>query len=129
MLRAKALDHVGLIVTDMERSLHFYSGALGLELLRRSGQGPDGTSSAVLRVGAQEINLFCVPDVVAAFPNQSQGIDHFCLAMETASIDELIGALQRAGIDIVRGPLERRDGTAVFVSDPDGIRVEIVVKE
>jgi catechol 2,3-dioxygenase-like lactoylglutathione lyase family enzyme len=32
MLRAKALDHIGLIVTDMERSLNFYRKALGLEL-------------------------------------------------------------------------------------------------
>ena len=31
MLRPKALDHVGLKVTDMEKSLHFYQT---LELLR-----------------------------------------------------------------------------------------------
>jgi catechol 2,3-dioxygenase-like lactoylglutathione lyase family enzyme len=129
MLRAKALDHIGLIVTDMERSLNFYREALGLELVRRSGEGTDSASSAVLRVGAQEINLFCDPDVVARFRNQSQGIDHFCLTIETPSIDDLIRALQPAGIDIVRGPLERRDGTAVFVSDPDGISVELAIKK
>jgi catechol 2,3-dioxygenase-like lactoylglutathione lyase family enzyme len=33
MLRPKALDHVGLKVTDKEKSLHFYP-MLGLELLR-----------------------------------------------------------------------------------------------
>jgi catechol 2,3-dioxygenase-like lactoylglutathione lyase family enzyme len=51
MLRPKALDHVGLIVTDMDRSLRFYQ-ALGLELMRRSERGAG--SSAVLKVGAQE---------------------------------------------------------------------------
>ena len=53
MLRPKALDHVGLIVTDLDRSLRFYK-ALGLELLRRSERCTG--SSAVLKVGAQEIN-------------------------------------------------------------------------
>jgi catechol 2,3-dioxygenase-like lactoylglutathione lyase family enzyme len=57
MLRPKALDHVGLIVTDLDRSLRFYK-ALGLELLRRSERCTG--SSAVLKVGAQEINVFVI---------------------------------------------------------------------
>ena len=59
MLRLKALDHVGIIVTDMDRSLRFYTEALGMELLRRRGSGNEG--SAVLRVGGTEINVFCNP--------------------------------------------------------------------
>jgi glyoxylase I family protein len=128
MLCAKAIDHVGLIVTDIERSLHFYSGALGLELLQRSGRGPDGTSSAVLRAGAQEIDLFCVPDVVPVSRSRAHGIDHFCLTMESAPIDDLITALWLAGADVVRGSIERRDGIAAFVGDPDGILVELAIK-
>jgi len=37
MLRPKDLDHVGLKVTDMDKTLHFYHQMLGLELLRTSG--------------------------------------------------------------------------------------------
>jgi catechol 2,3-dioxygenase-like lactoylglutathione lyase family enzyme len=46
MLRPKALDHVGLKVTGMEKSLHFYQ-TLGLELLRdirSEGRGACGTT-------------------------------------------------------------------------------------
>jgi glyoxalase/bleomycin resistance protein/dioxygenase superfamily protein len=66
MLRPKALDHVGLKVTDMEKSLHFYQ-TLGLELLRTSD------------------------------PKD-------------------------------KGPVERRNGTSVFVYDPDGVHVELRVE-
>jgi catechol 2,3-dioxygenase-like lactoylglutathione lyase family enzyme len=127
MLRPKALDHVGLTVSDMDRSLNFYVG-LGLELLRRSEQGPDGASSAVLKVGDQEINVFCRPDFVPIHRDEPHGIDHFCLMMESATIDDLVEALRQAGIDIVSGPVKRRDGTALFVNDPDGARVELQIR-
>jgi hypothetical protein len=37
--------------------------------------------------------------------------------------------LRQGGIDIVRGPVERRDGTALFIHDPDGVRVELQLKK
>jgi catechol 2,3-dioxygenase-like lactoylglutathione lyase family enzyme len=47
MLRPRALDHVGLKVTDMDKTLHFYQ-RLGLTLLRTSGPNADGLRSAVI---------------------------------------------------------------------------------
>jgi catechol 2,3-dioxygenase-like lactoylglutathione lyase family enzyme len=47
MLRPTALDHVGLKVTDMDKTLDFYR-RLGLTLLRASGPNADGLRSAVI---------------------------------------------------------------------------------
>ena len=127
MLRPKALDHVGLIVSDVDRSVRFYE-ALGLELVRRSEPG-SGRSAAVLKVGDQEINMFCNPELIEATRDQPQKIDHLCLMMESATIDDLVGALREAGLDIVRGPVKRRDGAAVFLNDPDGVRVELQIRD
>jgi catechol 2,3-dioxygenase-like lactoylglutathione lyase family enzyme len=127
-VRPKALDHVGLKVSDMDRSLRFYCEGLGLELLRRSDKAP-GVASAVIRVGAQEMNLFSDPafgDPPAG--GNPTGMDHFCFEVENGSIDELLAALARAGIAVAKGPVKRRDGTSLFVSDPDGVRVELSVK-
>jgi catechol 2,3-dioxygenase-like lactoylglutathione lyase family enzyme len=107
MLRPKALDHVGLIVTDLDRSLRFYK-ALGLELLRRSERCTG--SSAVLKVGAQEINVFCNSN--SADRSGPQRIDHFCLMMEGATIDDVVQALREAGLGIASGPVKRREGAA-----------------
>ena len=65
MLRPKALDHVGLKATDLDKSLHFYQ-TLGLELLRTSGPSANGGRSAVLKVGDQEIHVFYHSDFVSA---------------------------------------------------------------
>jgi catechol 2,3-dioxygenase-like lactoylglutathione lyase family enzyme len=121
MLRPKALDHVGILVSDLERSVRFYA-ALGVVVLRRR------EGAAVLKIGDQEINMFSVPDLAAASRDQAHGLDHFCLEMDSATIDDLVVALSDAGIEIVRGPTERRDGAAVFLRDPDGVRVELQVK-
>jgi glyoxylase I family protein len=126
MLRPKALDHVGLIVTDLDRSLRFYVEGLGLELLRR-GERPGGVSWAVLNVGGQEINVFCDPNFIAG-KKEPHRIDHFCLLMESATMSELIAALHEAGLEIVDGPTGRRDGAALFLHDPDDVRVELQIK-
>ena len=127
MLRIKSLDHVGLVVSDLDRSLRFYVEALGLELLRRRERA-DGTSSAVLKVGDQEINVFCNPNFIAG-TNELHRIDHFCLMMESATMSELIPALREAGLEIAEGPTDRRDGAAVLLHDPDGVRVELQIKD
>jgi catechol 2,3-dioxygenase-like lactoylglutathione lyase family enzyme len=125
MLRPKALDHVALKVSDMDKTLHFYHQVLGLELLRTSGPNADGVRSAVVKVGGQELNVFYHPNFVSVDKENPVGVDHFCLTMEAASVDDLIADLWQAGVDIFRGPVEFRDGTSVFVYDPDGVKVEL----
>jgi catechol 2,3-dioxygenase-like lactoylglutathione lyase family enzyme len=63
MLRLKAIDHVGLRVSDMDKTLDFYQ-RLGLTLLRTSGPNADGLRSAVIQVGSQELNFFSHPESV-----------------------------------------------------------------
>jgi catechol 2,3-dioxygenase-like lactoylglutathione lyase family enzyme len=127
MLRPKVLDHVGLVVADLDRTLRFYVDGLGLELLRRRDQD-GGRSSAVLRVGSQEINLFCDPAVTGSAGAAPRRLDHFCLEMDYATMGELVAALRDAGMPITSGPVTRRDGAGLFLSDPDGVRVELQIK-
>ena len=112
MLRPRAVDHVGVIVTDMERSLRFYQ-ALGIELIRLPRR-PGGAT--VLKAGETEINMFCNPDATAA--GGPQRLDHLCLDMDAATIDEVVAALGTVGITIASGPVGRSDGTALLFTTP-----------
>lgn len=128
MIRVTGLDHVGLKARDLEKTLDFYT-RLGLTVLRTSGPHADGVRSAVLRVGDQELNVFARPDFAADPTVHGRGLDHFCLLVSADSIQDVVEALRGAGIEVARGPVERRDGTAVFVHDPDGVRVELQIKK
>ena len=127
MLRLKGLDHVGLKVTDMDKTLQFYQ-RLGLTILRTSGPNAEGLRSAVIQVGSQELNVFSHPGLVSSGKANSIGMDHFCILVDSESVDDLIADLREAKIEIVKGPEKRRDGAAVFVHDPDGVPVELQLK-
>ena len=125
MVRPKALDHLALKVTDMDKTLHFYHQVLGLELLRTSGPNAEGGRSAVVQAGGQKIDMFYRPDFVSADKEKPVGMDHLCLIMDAASVDELIAHLRQASIEIFWGPVERHGSTSVYVYDPDGVHVEL----
>jgi catechol 2,3-dioxygenase-like lactoylglutathione lyase family enzyme len=127
MLRPKALDHLALKVTDMDKTLHFYHEVLGLELLRTSGPNAEGGRSAVVQAGNQKIDLFYRPDFVSADKDKPVGMDHLCLIMEDISVEELMTYLQQTEVEMFWGPVERHGTTSVYVYDPDGIHVELRV--
>lgn len=120
MLKVKNFEHVGIVASDFERSLSFYT-ALGVELLRRRGD-----AFAALKMGEAEINLFGNP--ARHYGTEPKPVDHICLCMDAASIDDLMLDLRDAGIAVASGPVKRSDGMALFVHDPDGTRVELLVK-
>ena len=129
----EAIDHLDLVVTDLERSLRFYT-----ELLRPLGytrtaeiegeQGervvyvgrPNGSGSVSVREakGRREYDRYDV------------GIHHIAFsATSREQVDERAEWIRSNGGTIESGP-EEHDYTpgyyAVFFYDPDGIKLEIV---
>jgi len=128
MLKLKSLDHVGLRVRDLDKTLHFYQ-RLGLTVLRTKGPDSVGLRFAVLQIGSQELNISCRPDYMPqSGEDNAVGIDHFCFEVSASSIDNVIASLKRAEIEIARGPMKRRDGASLFLIDPDGVKVELQLK-
>ena len=126
-MRLKALDHVGLKVRDLDKSLDFYQ-RLGLTVLRTKGPNTEGARFAVIQVGDQELNVSFRPEYASPANDSAVGIDHFCFEVDAASMDDVVADLRKAGIEILSGPMQRRDGSALFVLDPDGIHVELQLK-
>lgn len=126
-MNINGLDHLGLKVTDMDRSLRFYHDVLGLEVVHTSGPRENGGRSATLRVGSQKIDVFYRPDFVSADRDKPIGMDHLCLTVDSDSMENVMEWLRKRDVEIMWGPVTRGGTTSVYVFDPDGIHVELRV--
>lgn len=140
--------HTGFQVADLDRSLDFYVGLLGLELRSRHvadapylGElvGYPGVELNVAFVGIPGsehwLELLEYRNVrrEAVDPaNANPGTAHICLTV--TDLRELHERLERAGVEFVSGPVMPTAGInegrlALYMKDPDGIRVELLQLE
>ncbi|WP_406201190.1 VOC family protein [Kitasatospora sp. NBC_01560] len=119
--------HVGLNVTDLERSTAFYRRALGLEVLNE-GTDPDRRFAFLGRDGRLLITLW--EQSTGTFATGAPGLHH--LSFQVDSVDEVRAAeqvLRELGAEFAHdGVVPHREGAAsggIFFTDPDGIRLEI----
>ena len=127
--RSARLLHTMLRVGDLGRSLDFYTGPLGMRLLRRR-EFPGGRFTLAFLGYANEaegtvLELTHNWDENAYAPGAGYG--H--IAIGVADVYAATEALARAGVDVVRpaGPLKGDPSeTIAFVEDPDGYRNELI---
>lgn len=123
-MRVIAFDHLVLNVTDVERSLAFYTGPLGLEPVRveewRAGKVP---------FPSVRVSPTTIIDLTSSTDGRSEGganVDHICLVVEPLDWQEVIDS---GDFTVVDGPGERfgARGTAIslYVRDPDGNTIEL----
>ena len=116
--------HLGIIVSDLERSKAFYR-TLGFEQVSER-VGEDKTLS-FLRLGTLQLELFWYREPVPAaeVPERVLGFRH--LALETRDIDVAFAELRVAGVlpeDAVIREIPP-DWRLLFFNDPDGVEIEI----
>ena len=117
------LDHLVLKVADLQKSLDFYVGVLGLHVERII----DGVDFCQVRCGRNLIDLQKFPEEARAQGSKGN-VDHFCLNAR-GDIDEILTYLQTMEVSIKAPPSETYGstgfGTSIYVFDPDQNVVEI----
>ena len=122
------LDHVGIKVTDLDRSVKFYQDVFGFEALERRRIGPD-TDSVALKVGVNLILLLHHPGYTTRNPEDPAGVDHFALSFDGAEWERLARRTREWGVrfwaeyDRVQGATGW--GPCQYILDPDGTQIEI----
>ena len=113
------LNHVAIVVSDVERSCAFYRDVLQLASLPRPAFDFPG---AWFRLGsAQELHIIGGEKVERLVP-QSRG-NHFALRVD--DLQSWHQYLQPLDV-IFRGPVKRPDGALqLFLADPDGHAIEL----
>jgi len=124
-IQVKIIDHITLVVKDLEKSKEFYVDTLGMEQVQRPAFKFDGRW---FQLGDQQIHLILEHDLSgpAGFPKErgTSRTHHF--AFEVDDCFAAYEVLNGLGASIVHEPKNRPDGAVqMFVADPDGHVVEL----
>ena len=115
----KALAHVCIFSKDLDRSLGFYCGALGLK--RHFDFIKDGKLFGFyLQAGERQFVEIFKTDATEEL--QAQRINHICLEVE--DIDGLRAALTKHGVDVTQKKLGCDQSWQCWCKDPDGVSIE-----
>lgn len=119
------IDHVAINTHDMEATLQFYCGVLGMRLARTALTG-DGRRHYNIAIGGG--NAFAVFDGAARPAAGENQLNHLSLEVATpAEFDEAYRRLKEHEIDVTE-IIERGYGKTFYFHDPNGIRLQIEVK-
>jgi catechol 2,3-dioxygenase-like lactoylglutathione lyase family enzyme len=126
-VRVQGFDHIVLRVADVERSLDWYVGELGL-----TGERVDEWRRGEVLFPSLRIDATALIDLLPAAVDtgtaagDARNVDHFCLVVDEVDLD----AVRDSGtFDVVTGPARlfgaRGQGWGLYVRDPDGNVVEL----
>jgi len=97
------IDHIGVVVSDIEEALKVYQQALGLSLARIQERPDQAVTIAFLPTGESEIELVqpvTSDSGVAKFlQKRGEGIHHLCL--EVDDIEEALAKLREKGLQLI----------------------------
>lgn len=120
MVRAVALDHVVLVVGDVETTLAWYQHHLGL-----AGERVDQWRAGAIPFPSLRVDEGTVIDLLAGQPDGRGHVDHLCFVVSRADIDAV---KDRGELHVVsEGERWGARGVAhsIYVHDPDGLLVEL----
>lgn len=142
----RRFSHVGICVSELERSLAFYRDALGFREVHRFDVAGDAPETLL---GLRDVDLEAVflerdgvriellsyrspPHRGSGEPRPMNALGLTHLSLRVDDLADTIIALERAGARILHGTRtwngERASG-AVFAVDPDGTRIELIQSE
>jgi catechol 2,3-dioxygenase len=120
-----SIGHVHLKVADLDRSLDFYCGVLGFELMQRMGR-----SAAFISAGGYHHHLGLntwESEGGSPPPPGTTGLYHVAIRYPTrAALADALHRLETAGISL-DGAADHGVSEALYLHDPDGNGLELYV--
>ena len=121
------LEHLDIVVSDLQRSGEFWSAflsELGYQEYAKSATGWSWTNNeSTVFLLAAEPGYLDPP-----YHRKRVGLNHLAFAVSTRrQVDDLAASLQQRGVSLLYGgPRPGRSTYAVFFEDPDRIKIEVV---
>lgn len=131
MPKIKRIDHIAILVDEMDKTLQFWSGALGMQVSHIQDIPAEAAQIAFLPIGDSEIELVqptTGDSGLAKFlEKRGPGMHHVCL--EVDDIDGMLVQLKESGIQLINEqPRTGADGKKYAFIHPksaNGVLVEL----
>lgn len=131
MATVKRIDHIAILVDDLEGPLSFWRDALGLQMTQMTDVPAEMAQIAFLPIGGSEVELVrptTTDSGLARFlEKRGPGMHHICL--EVDDIDGMLAQLKAKGIQLINE--EARTGVGgkkyafVHPKSANGVMVEL----
>ena len=131
MPKVKALNHIAVVVEDMEKSLAFWRDALGMKLNGLNDVPAEKSQVAFLPLAGSEIELVKPTSddsgIAKYLAKRGPGMHHVCL--EVDDIDGMMAQLKTRGVRLINEePRTAADGKKYAFIHPEstsGVLVEL----
>jgi len=130
MSQIKKINHVAIVVRDIEESLKFWESALGLELHHVEDVPSQASKVAFIPIGDSEIELVqpTTEDsgMAAYLEKRGEGMHHLCI--EVDDIEAKIKELKDAGVRLINDTAQVLPGRKMAFIHPksaSGVLVEL----
>ena len=126
--KLQGLDHVVLLVRDMQEARHFYEQVIGCSVDRELPE----YGMLQLRAGASPIDLVDIGSAEGEWARPEieggRNMDHVCIATGPCREQEIRAHLARHNISIVEEGIRygaNGDGMSFYICDPSGNQIEL----
>jgi methylmalonyl-CoA/ethylmalonyl-CoA epimerase len=131
MAKVLRIDHIGILVDDLEQPLSFWRDALGLEMTHMTDVPAELAQVAFLPVGGSELELVrptTSDSGMARFlEKRGPGVHHICL--EVDDIDGMLAQLEAKGVTLInneaRTDVRGKRYAFVHPKSTNGVLVEL----
>ncbi len=118
-MKTQGLNHIQIGVSDMDRSIAFYTGLLGMRVLFHEG------SDLVFLQSGEGDDIFTLHRMDGAVDVEAGGLQHFGFAVKREDHAAAVEEARDYGAGVV-GVGQHGDGVLyAYIKDPDGYTIEL----
>lgn len=120
----KGIDHVAIVVSDMDRSIEFYAGVLGLTLIQ-DGRKEGGKKKTFL--GTKSRTLVALTEDTKRSKERGEyveGVSHVAFLVD--EVEKAAESLRKKGVIFIEEKVDKGGKSKAYhFLDPDGLELEI----